>query len=107
MRGFLLVPALAAAALVYALLDQESGIGTWLEMREDLASSRERITSIRREIGELRRDAAALESDPFAIESAIREDLDLSEHMDSAVSSLRIVLAADESITTREVVHLD
>jgi predicted dehydrogenase len=38
---------------------------------------------------------------------AIREDVDLSEHMDSAVNSLRIVIAADESIKTREVVHLD
>ena len=37
---------------------------------------------------------------------AIREDLDLSEHMDSAVNSLRIVIAADESIKRREVVHL-
>ena len=37
---------------------------------------------------------------------AIREDLDLSEHMESAVNSLRIVIAADESIKRREVVHL-
>ena len=29
---------------------------------------------------------------------AIREDLDLSDHMDDAVNSLRIVLAADESV---------
>lgn len=37
---------------------------------------------------------------------AIRADLDLSEHMESAVNSLRIVIAADRSIQTREVVHL-
>jgi len=37
---------------------------------------------------------------------AIREDLDLTDWMDDAVNSLRIVLAADESIRTREVVHL-
>ncbi len=37
---------------------------------------------------------------------AIQEDVDLSEHMESAVNSLRIVLAADESIRTQAVVHL-
>jgi predicted dehydrogenase len=37
---------------------------------------------------------------------AIREDLDLCEHTESAVNSLRIVLAADESIRKGEVVHL-
>ena len=38
---------------------------------------------------------------------AIREDLDLSESMDAAVNSLRIVLAAEESIEKGEAVHLD
>jgi predicted dehydrogenase len=37
---------------------------------------------------------------------AIREDLDLSDHMADAVNSLRIVLAADESIRTGRVVEL-
>ena len=37
---------------------------------------------------------------------AIREDLDLSESMDAAVNSLRIVLAADESIRTEQAIHL-
>ncbi len=37
---------------------------------------------------------------------AIREDLDLSESMDAAVNSLRIVLAAEESIEKEEVVRL-
>ena len=35
---------------------------------------------------------------------AIQEDLDLSAHMSDAVSSLRIVLAADESIRTGRIV---
>jgi predicted dehydrogenase len=39
--------------------------------------------------------------------NAIREDLDLSEHWDSAVRSLRIVLAADESMRTGQAVNLD
>jgi predicted dehydrogenase len=37
---------------------------------------------------------------------AIDEDLDLAEHMADAVKSLRIVLAADESVRTGEVVTL-
>jgi predicted dehydrogenase len=37
---------------------------------------------------------------------AIREDLDLSGHMADAVNSLRIVLAADESVRRGEVVTL-
>ncbi len=37
---------------------------------------------------------------------AIREDLDLSAHMNDAVNSLRIVLAADESVRTGEAVRL-
>jgi hypothetical protein len=37
---------------------------------------------------------------------AIREDLDLSEHLADAVNSVRIVLAADESVHTAQVVEL-
>ena len=37
---------------------------------------------------------------------AINEDLDLTESMDAAVNSLRIVLAADESIRTKRAVEL-
>jgi len=37
---------------------------------------------------------------------AIREDVDLSDHMWDAVQSLRIVLAADESVRTRRIVEL-
>jgi predicted dehydrogenase len=37
---------------------------------------------------------------------AIREDLDLSESMDAAVNSLRIVLAAEQSINEKRVVEL-
>ena len=37
---------------------------------------------------------------------AIREDLDLTESMDAAVNSLRIVLAAEQSINEKRVVEL-
>ena len=38
---------------------------------------------------------------------SIREDLDLSESMDAAVNSLRIVLAAEESIQQETAIHLN
>ena len=38
--------------------------------------------------------------------SAIREDKDLIQHLDDAISSLRIVLAADESFKTGKTVYL-
>ena len=38
---------------------------------------------------------------------AIRENLDLSESMDAAVSSLRIVLAAEQSIQEERAIRLD
>jgi predicted dehydrogenase len=37
---------------------------------------------------------------------AIREDLDLTDHLNDAVTSLRIVLAADESVRTGKVIRL-
>jgi cell division protein FtsB len=77
-RGLLLIPALIAAALVYAAFDPDSGIKTWLQMRADLEASHTRIEEVRGEIRALRRDAAVLENDAFAIESAIREDLKLA-----------------------------
>jgi cell division protein FtsB len=78
MRGLLLIPALVAAALVYAAFDADSGIRTWLQMRADLEVSHARIEEIRGEIHALQRDAVELENDAFAIESAIREDLKLA-----------------------------
>ncbi len=38
--------------------------------------------------------------------NAIQKDTDLSEHMDNAINSLKIVLAADESIKTGQTVQL-
>jgi hypothetical protein len=37
---------------------------------------------------------------------AIRDEVDLSEHLEDAINSLRIVFAADESMRTGEVVRL-
>ncbi|RKY02553.1 MAG: gfo/Idh/MocA family oxidoreductase, partial [Spirochaetes bacterium] len=38
---------------------------------------------------------------------AIREDLDLSDHIEDAVNSLRICMAAVESYKTGQTIHLD
>ena len=43
---------------------------------------------------------------PSALIDAIRNDVDLSRHMEDAVTSLQICLAADESIRTGKVVEL-
>ena len=37
---------------------------------------------------------------------AIEENIDLTDHMNDAVSSLRIVLAADEAVRTGRVISL-
>jgi hypothetical protein len=41
----------------------------------------------------------------FLVE-AIDKDIDLGDHMDDAVKSLRIVIAADQSVKSGEVVRL-
>jgi predicted dehydrogenase len=50
-------------------------------------------------------DGLCLREQEYLLE-AIREDIDLSDHMEDAVQSLRIVLAADESFRTGQVVSL-
>jgi predicted dehydrogenase len=47
----------------------------------------------------------ALEQDFFA--RAVRNEVDLTEHLDAAVRSLQIVLAADESVRTGKTVSLE
>ena len=37
---------------------------------------------------------------------AIQKDLDLTDHMDDAINSMKIVAAADKSFRTGEIVHL-
>jgi cell division protein FtsB len=75
-RGWLWIPALVGAALVAAVLDEDSGIGNWWRLREDVRESHVRIAEVRTEIVALREEAEVLEGDEFAIERAIREELD-------------------------------
>jgi predicted dehydrogenase len=49
---------------------------------------------------------ALCEREQLYLLRAIDEDLDLSDHMNDGVTSLRIVIAADESVRTGEVVRL-
>jgi cell division protein FtsB len=63
---------------VSALLDQESGIGIWLELREDLSGSAARAAQLVRENDEMRREIEMLEADPAALDRAIREELDVA-----------------------------
>jgi hypothetical protein len=49
---------------------------------------------------------ALCEREQLYLLKAILEDLDLTDHMNDGVKSLKIVLAADESIHTQQVVTL-
>jgi cell division protein FtsB len=67
-----------AAFVVSAMLDQESGLEIWRELRRDLAVSDERVERLIRENAALRSEIETLESEPDAIDRAIREELDLA-----------------------------
>lgn len=63
---------------ISALLDHESGVNIWLELREDLSGSAVRVQQLAHENDALRREIELLENDPAALERAIREELDLA-----------------------------
>lgn len=65
------------AVAVLAMLDQETGLRIWLELRRDLAVSNARVERLVRENDALRGEIETLESEPAAIDRAIREELDL------------------------------
>lgn len=72
--GMLVIAAMALSAM----LDPESGLEIWLELRRDLALSDTRVERLVRENEALRGEIATLESEPDAIDRAIREELDLA-----------------------------
>lgn len=61
-----------------ALLDRDSGVAIWLELREDLAISTDRVDLLIAQNDSLRREIELLEADPTAMDRAIREELDLA-----------------------------
>ncbi len=78
MKALSLATILIAAFVVSALLDADSGLEIWLELRRDLAVSSGRVEQLIRENGALQSEIAILESEPDAIDRAIREELDLA-----------------------------
>lgn len=77
MKVLSLVTLAIALAAVFAMLDQDSGIAIWRELRGDLETSDSRVEQLVRENEALRGEIAILESEPAALDRAIREELDL------------------------------
>lgn len=77
MKVLSLVTLAIALAAVFAMLDQDSGIAIWRELRRDLETSNTRVEQLVRENEALRGEIAILESEPAALDRAIREELDL------------------------------
>jgi cell division protein FtsB len=75
-RGLLLIAVLVGMALLWAAMDEGSGIRRSWQLRSDLAAANQRIARLDAEIAELRGEVGTLERDAFAIERAVREDLD-------------------------------
>jgi len=71
--GTLLIALLA----IPALLDEDSGVGIWLELRDDLVRSTARVDDLVRQNDSLRQEIELLEADPTAMDRVIREELDL------------------------------
>ena len=61
-----------------ALLNGESGVAIWQELRESLVISNARVAILERENEALRREIETLEREPAALDRAIREELDLA-----------------------------
>jgi cell division protein FtsB len=75
--GVWLAIGVVAMALALALTDGDSGLRTWLALRDDLAAAQARIERLRSDVTELERDSGGLSGagEPFALERAIRERL--------------------------------
>lgn len=78
MRTLGLGTCVIALLAISALLDHESGVGIWLELREDLSGSAARVAQLHRENDEMRNEIQMLEAEPAALDRAIREELDVA-----------------------------
>lgn len=72
--GTCLIAILAASAL----LDQESGVERWLDLRASLSDSAGRVGRLVEENDAMRREIEMLEAEPAALDRAIREELDVA-----------------------------
>jgi cell division protein FtsB len=61
-----------------ALLDGETGVAIWLELRESLVVSNQRVAALERETEALRLEIETIEAQPSALDRVIREELDLA-----------------------------
>lgn len=78
MRTLGLGMCLIAILAISALLNSESGVKIWLELRDGLSSSEARVAKLIRENEEMREEIQMLEAEPAALERAIREELDVA-----------------------------
>lgn len=69
---------LIAILAISALLNPESGVKIWLELRENLSGSEARVAKLTRENEEMRNEIQNLEAEPAALDRAIREELDVA-----------------------------
>jgi cell division protein FtsB len=68
-----------------ALLNGETGVAIWLDLRESLVISNARVALLERENEALRREIETLEVEPSALDRVIREELDLALPGESVV----------------------
>jgi cell division protein FtsB len=66
-----------AAIALSALLDEDTGVAIWRELRRDLDTANARVERLMRENDALRSEIVQLEGEPAALDRAIREELDL------------------------------
>jgi len=78
LKSAAIATAVAAGLLAAGLLDHDTGVGRWLDLRRDASSAEARIEATRARIAAHEAEAAGLRDDPVAIEGAIREDLGLA-----------------------------
>jgi cell division protein FtsB len=69
---------LIAILAISALLNHESGVKIWLELRENLSGSDARVAKLVQENDEMRKEVQMLEAEPAALDRAIREELDVA-----------------------------
>ena len=61
-----------------ALLDEQSGVRIWIELRESLAHSSARVALLEAQNDSLRSEIELLETEPQSLDRVIREELDLA-----------------------------
>lgn len=95
MKRFLVIPALLALALLWALVDERGGIRAWLHLRSELGAANASLEALRSENQALSAEVDALRDDPVAIEGAIREELGLARPGETVLALPRATSPTD------------